>query len=112
MEPHPYEKDCAFIERAMVHSRAWSLLSPAAQSLYPRLKMEWSGPDDDNNGRIRLSVRGAAKCMGVNKDTAVRAFKSLERHEFIVRTNPDTAGAAEWLITELTRDLATAWDGR
>ena len=36
-----------------------------------------------NNGEIGLSVRRAAKLLGINKDTAQKAFKRLKEHKFI-----------------------------
>ena len=44
---------------------AWRALSTAAQSLYLLLKLEWRGPNNTYNGKIRLSVRQAAERMGV-----------------------------------------------
>ena len=47
--------------RATMETSAWRALNPTAQALYPWLKLEWRGPQSNNNGRIRLSVRQAAQ---------------------------------------------------
>ena len=57
---------------------AWCALSPNAQALYQWLKMECKGPKANNNGKISLSVRQAAKCVGVSNDTAAKAFHELQ----------------------------------
>ena len=62
---------------------AWRALSSAAQALYPWLVMEFKGQNYNNNGKIGLSVRQAAKKMGVSKDTAARAFCNLQAKGFI-----------------------------
>lgn len=72
--------------RGTMEEPAWKSLSSAAQSLYPWLKLEWHGRDFNNNGKIRLSVRQAAACMGVSKATAGSAFKDLQAKGFIVVT--------------------------
>ena len=47
--------------RHIMEEPAWRALPSTAQALYPWLKLEWRGPDADNNGSIRLSVRQAAE---------------------------------------------------
>ncbi len=86
---------------------AWRALSPKAQALYPWLKMEWKGPKANNNGKISLSVRQAAECMGVANDTAAKAFHELQAKGFIVMTEPASLGVKgqgkcpKYEITEL-----------
>ena len=86
---------------------AWRALSPKAQALYPWLKMEWKGHKANNNGKISLSVRQAAKCMGVSNDTAAKAFHELQSKGFIVMTEPASLGVKgqgkcpKYEITEL-----------
>jgi hypothetical protein len=63
---------------------AWKALSPTAQALYPWFKMEWKGPRENNNGRIRLSVRQAAQRIGVTPTTAAKAIHDLQRKGWLV----------------------------
>lgn len=72
--------------RHTMEEPAWRALSTTAQALYPWLKFEWRGPDANNNGKIRLSVRQAAERLGVNPKTAARAFHDLQAKGFIVVT--------------------------
>ena len=51
--------------RNTMETPAWRALRPTAQALYPWLKLEWRGPQNNNNGNIRLSVRQAADRLGV-----------------------------------------------
>ena len=84
---------------------AWSALSTNAQALYPWLKLEWRGPDANNNGKIRLSVRQAADRIGVSINTAAEAFRDLQRKGFIVVREPACLGldgAAKSPAYELT----------
>lgn len=86
---------------------AWRALSPKAQALYPWLKLEWKGPKANHNGKISLSVRQAAKCMGISNDTAAKAFHELQSKGFIVMTEPASLGVKgqgkcpKYEITEL-----------
>lgn len=103
--------------RHTMEEPAYSALSTAAQALYPWLKLEWRGPDANNNGKIRLSVRQAATRIGVIPDTAAEAFRDLQRKGFIVQTEAaclGIAGAARspaYEITELKMP-GTEGDGR
>lgn len=69
--------------RGTMETPAWRALSPIAQALYPWLKLEWKGVDNNNNGKIRLSVRQAANCLGVSINTASKAFQDLQAKGFI-----------------------------
>jgi hypothetical protein len=69
--------------RNTMQTDAWRALSASAQALYPWVKLEWRGPQANNNGKIRLSVRQASKCMGCNPDTAARAFRDLQEKGFL-----------------------------
>ena len=88
---------------------AWRALSLKAQALYPWLKLEWKGPKANNNGKISLSVRQAAECMGVSNDTAAKAFHELQAKGFIVVIQPASLGVhgkgkcPEYEITEIAR---------
>ena len=50
----------------------WRAMSPSARCVYLAPKQRYSS-NFKNNGRIHLSVREAAKEVGVNKDTLVFA---------------------------------------
>ncbi len=65
---------------------AWRALSSTGQALYVWLKLEWHGPDANNNGKIRLSVRQAAERLGVDRKTAARAFHDLQAKGWIIIT--------------------------
>ncbi len=52
--------------RTTMETPAWRALSPTAQALYPWLKFEWRGPQANNNGKLSLPVREAAKRLGCN----------------------------------------------
>ena len=86
---------------------AWRALPPVAQALYPWLKLEWHGPKNNNNGKIRLSVRQAATKLGVSINTAAKGFRALQAKGFIEVTQTATLGvgghakAQSYLITEL-----------
>jgi hypothetical protein len=105
--------------RHTMEEPAWRALSTTAQALYPWLKLEWHGPDANNNGKIRFSVRQASERLGVGRDAAARAFHDLQAKGFIVMTEVarlGIEGAAKspaWEITELRLPLAEkGQDGR
>ena len=54
--------------------------------LYIWLKLEWKGPQFNNNGKIRLSCRQAAQRLGVGVNTAMKAFHELQAKGFIIVT--------------------------
>ena len=74
------------LTRSLMEEPAWQALSSAAQALYPWLLLEWHGPDHNNNGKIRLSVRQAAERMGIGVDAALRSFHDLQAKGFLVVT--------------------------
>ena len=78
--------------RPVMQSEAWRALSTTAQALYPWIKFEWRGPKANNNGKLSLSVRQAAECLGVNRKTAARAFHDLQAKGFLVQTHPGCLG--------------------
>ena len=88
---------------------AWRALTPKAQALYPRLKLEWKGPKANNNGKISLSVRQAAHCLGITSGTAAKAFHELQAKGFIVMVRPGCLGVEGhgksplYEITEIAR---------
>ncbi|TIN03864.1 hypothetical protein [Mesorhizobium sp.] len=96
---------------------AWRALSRTGQALYPWLKFEWRGVDNNNNGKIRLSCRQAAAAMGCTPDTAAEGFRDLQRKGFIVVTEPAVLGvdgeakSPAYEITELKMP-GTTGDGQ
>ena len=93
------------LTRKLMSSPAWKALTPSAQALYPWLRLEWRGSRYNNNGKLRLSVRQAADCMGCDIKTAARAFHNLQAKGFIVITEParlGISGAAKAPAFELT----------
>lgn len=78
--------------RNTMETPAWRALSTTAQALYPWLKMEWKGPQANNNGRISLPVREAAERLGCNMKTAARAFHDLQAKGFLILTEHGRMG--------------------
>lgn len=99
--------------RTTMQTDAWRALSSTARALYPWLKFEWHGPKSNNNGRLRLSVRQAAECLGCLRNTAARAFKDLEAKSLIVQREGAYLGAGgdaqspSYELTELALPSAT-----
>ena len=75
-----------------INTPAWRELPTKSQSLYMLVKLEWKGPKMNNNGKIALSCRQAAKKMGVSLNTAATAFRELQAKGFIVVTEPSWLG--------------------
>ena len=104
--------------RNTMEEPAWKALSPIAQALYPWLKLEWRGPNNNNNGKIRFSVRQAVKCLGVSQNTAAKAFHDLQAKGFIIVTEPARLGLSgdakspAFEITELKTLALDKIDGR
>ena len=104
--------------RTTLEEPAWKALSTTAQALYPHLKLQWRGPDNNNNGKIRFSVRQAANSLGVGRDTAARAFRDLQAKGFIIVTEPARLGLSgeakspAFEITELKTLALDQADGR
>ena len=101
---------------------AWRAMSPSARLLYIALKGRYSFTLR-NNGRIYLSVRQAAKEIGLSKNTVAQAFRELQHYGFIVMTSGGCLGvdgrgkAPHWRLTEVgymhdppTHDF-NRWDG-
>lgn len=80
------------MRRWIMETPAWRALSPKAQALYPWLKLEWHGPKQNNNGKIRLSVRQAAKCLGISVNAANKAFHELQAKGFLHVTEAGALG--------------------
>lgn len=104
--------------RTMMETDAWRALTPAAQALYPWLKFEWRGAQNNNNGKIRLSVRQAAERLDVAPNTAAKAFHDLQAKGFIVMTEAAHLGiggeakSPAFELTELSLPHGDKPDGR
>lgn len=104
--------------RNMMEAPAWRALTPVAQALYPWLKLEWRGPQANNNGRIKLSVRQAAELLGVNMKTAARGFHDLQAKGFLVVTEHARLGVGgeakspSFELTEIPLPFGKAIEGR
>ncbi|TIX18500.1 MAG: hypothetical protein E5V41_05875 [Mesorhizobium sp.] len=84
---------------------AWRALKSSGQAAYVWFKLEWRGPDANNNGKIRLSARQLGKRMGVRPDTAAEATRDLQRKGFLFQTEAarlGVDGAAKSPAFELT----------
>lgn len=91
--------------RHTMEEPAWRALSSSAQASYPWFKLEWRGPEANNNGKIRLSVRQLAQRLGVVPDTAAEAIRDLQRKGFLFQTEQaclGVDGAAKSPAYELT----------
>ena len=78
--------------RSMMETPAWRALTPTAQALYPWVRLEWRGARNNNNGKLRLSVRQAATKLGIGVNTAARAFHDLQAKGFLFVTEPARLG--------------------
>ena len=114
----PREEQWTKLVRPMMQTEAWRALSPVAQALYPWVRFEWKGPQANNNGKLRLSVRQAAEFLGVNMKTAARAFHDLQAKGFLCVTEAahlGTGGEAKspsFELTELPMPHSDKRDGR
>ncbi|MGA0617398.1 hypothetical protein [Paracoccus sp. KR1-242] len=78
--------------RSTMETPAWRALTATGQALYPWIKMEWKGPQANNNGKISLAVRTAAERVGCGRDTAARAFHDLQAKGFLLLTSHGRMG--------------------
>ncbi len=104
--------------RNMMMCPAWQALTTTAQALYPWLRLEWKGARNNNNGKIRLSVRQAAEHLGIGINTAARGFQDLQAKGFIVVTERACLGtsgmarAPSYELTELAMPASEKPEGR
>lgn len=78
--------------RNTMDTPAWRAITSTAQALYPWVKMEWKGPQNNNNGSISLAVRDAADRLGCSKDAAARGFHDLQAKGFLILTEHGRMG--------------------
>jgi hypothetical protein len=97
----------------LLDSPAWKSLKPVERALYIELAQRFNG---SNNGHIGLSVRDAGDALRISKNTAARAFMTLQKRGFVevVRRghfDRKQRHASEWRLTEhpcdVTGELAT-----
>lgn len=96
--------------RWQLESPAWQHLSLTARCLEMVLKALFNGL---NNGEIFLSVREAARKLGVTPNTAQKAFRELEEKGFIRAKQKGsfswkTGKATSWILTEFDYNNMTA----
>ncbi|MCT8330908.1 hypothetical protein N5I32_15425 [Acidimangrovimonas sediminis] len=97
-----------FLVRSFLEEPAFRAMTTTAQMLYVWLRLEWRGPQANNNGSIALSVRQAAERLGVSRNTAARAFQELQAKGFLFLTKAARLGVgglarcSEFELTEIT----------
>lgn len=106
------------MERSFLEKPAWRALSLSARAIYPFLRLEWHGPNCNNNGRIQLSVRQAAQKAGIGVNTAQRAFQDLQAKGYLHVTLTGALGITgeargpSFEITELSMPGSNRHGGR
>lgn len=96
----------------MTQSPAWRDLTCYARAGYIEIARRYGGPNS-NNSSIPFSVREMAENLGVSSTTAMRVFKELQAHGFIVEMRRGRYGkkrrlATEWRLTEFRCDATQA----
>jgi hypothetical protein len=85
----------------VMQSAAWKEMSMGARLLYIALIKHLSFTAD-NNGKVFLATRKAAKDIGASQRSVCTWFRELEHFGFIVLTEPASAmRAARWRITDV-----------
>ena len=88
----------------MLKEPAWLAMTFGARALYILLKSYYNG---ENNGRIYIGVRRAAKELGAGRASTERWFRILHDHGFIRVTQGAFFGlegkghATHWRLTEI-----------
>lgn len=91
----------------VMDSPAWAALSPSARCVHLALIRRFKG---NNNGKLYLPTREAAKALGMSRNTVARAQRELELLGFTVETRgahlgTDGKGKAScWRLTHLPAD--------
>ncbi|HZH09298.1 MAG TPA: hypothetical protein VEZ24_02895 [Microvirga sp.] len=91
----------------LLDSPAWKSLTAVERALYIELSQRFYG---SNNGRIGLSVRDAGDALHISKNTAARAFMTLQKRGFIAMVrrghfDRKLRHASEWRLTEYSCDV-------
>jgi hypothetical protein len=85
----------------IMQSAAWKQMSMGARMLYIALIRNLSFTAD-NNGKVFLATRKAAKELNASQRSVCTWFRELEHFGFIVMTEPGTAmRAARWRVTDV-----------
>lgn len=80
-----YKGHYTAVHKTTMDTPAWRALSSVAQALFPWLRLEWKGSSANNNGKLSLSYRDAAKAMGIAKPHTIgAAFHELQAKGFII----------------------------
>lgn len=93
----------------LLKSDAWKSLHPTARCLLIEI---WQRHNGQNNGEISYSVREGARALRINKDTAMKYLRELQKRGFIKPRrkgsyNEKSPLATEWELTmERYRDQA------
>ncbi|TDU31309.1 hypothetical protein DFR24_0673 [Panacagrimonas perspica] len=100
------------LEHWMMDTAAWKDLDPVARCAYIEVRRIYRGPGS-NNGRIGVGVRNLSDNLGVSKDTAARALRSLQEHGFLVATTKGSFSrkirhATEYRLTDEGCDVTNA----
>ena len=85
---------------SMARSPAFRSLSGPAVKLFIELRCRFDG---ENNGKLHLSYREAAKLLGLGKATINRAFDELQDRGFLRKTRQGARQcrlASEWMTTD------------
>jgi len=95
------------VPKEAIRSLAWRAMSHGARSLFLALMGRYSN-NFDNNGRLFLSTRQAAKEIGSGLEEIRSWFRELQHYGFIVMMEPGHLGtqgkgrAPSWRITVLS----------
>ena len=77
------------ITQDMLEHPAYKALSSHAKVLYLYIKLDAYG---DHNGRVSVTVRNAAECLNISKNTASLAFHDLQAKGFVELVEFGTLG--------------------
>ena len=80
------------IERSVLDSAAWRAMSTGARVLYLALRRRYN-QNFHNNGKIYISVRDAAKELGVNKNKIADWYHELQHFGFIIMSRAGNLGS-------------------
>jgi hypothetical protein len=106
-KPQPIEGYFVAIGCELQDSPAWLAMRSHTRLVYIALAREVRYYKDgtNNNGRLRLSTRTAARRVNITQKMAWCSFHELEHYGFTVQTTPGMQGkngrAARWRLTDI-----------
>lgn len=109
---HPIQENFVAIGIELLESPAWSAMKYHTRLIYIALAQEIRYYKDgtNNNGRIYLSTRTAARRVNTRQATAWDSFNEMEHYGFTVQTSPGMQGkkgrAARRRLTDIACDNA------